>query len=409
MHVALVDFDWEGHHTTYLKAFSGGFLKLGCELTVFCPKPEAIREWVDANLVQYRHHLRTATLIDRQRGPGRGGRARRAVEAVARWRQTQSGIDAAVQAGGTRPDLVFFCKLDGLLDCFLPGHLIDFVFRHAWSGLYLHPPPIKVRSTQQAWLSNEITLTSARCLSVAVLNEGLAEELNRRIARPVIPFPDCTDSSLPEKDNAVANAIRRAAAGRKIVGMLGSLEKRKGMVQLLKIAEEGRRPDVFYVFCGKLAEASFSESDRAYIQERLRNTPTNCYFHLQHIPDGPQFNALVDVCDVLFAVYEQFPHSSNVLTKAAWFRKPVLVSCGEVMEERVVRYGLGLSVRGGHVACRSALERLLDGAVDLRPDYDGFLRLNSETALAAALTRVMAHVPEGDRRRGAGKAKVSGA
>ena len=63
-----------------------------------------------------------------------------------------------------------------------------------------------------------------------------------------------------------------------------------------------------------------------------------------------QFYALHSVCDILFGVYHQFAHSSGLLTKAAFFQKPVIVSKGYCMEERVRKYHLGLVVDEGDVS-----------------------------------------------------------
>ena len=47
---------------------------------------------------------------------------------------------------------------------------------------------------------------------------------------------------------------------------------------------------------------------------------------------------------VIFAVYRDFFRSSNMLSKAAYFEKPILVANGCLMGERVERYGIGLAV-----------------------------------------------------------------
>jgi hypothetical protein len=56
---------------------------------------------------------------------------------------------------------------------------------------------------------------------------------------------------------------------------------------------------------------------------------------LNEFPDEAQFNSLVYICDILFAAYNNFPNSSNILTKAAIFQRPVVVSNNFCMEKRV--------------------------------------------------------------------------
>jgi glycosyltransferase involved in cell wall biosynthesis len=63
---------------------------------------------------------------------------------------------------------------------------------------------------------------------------------------------------------------------------------------------------------------------------------------------------------VVFAAYRNFPNSSNVLTKAAIFERPVLVSDGYLMAERVREFQLGEVVPEGDVeAIVQTLERML--------------------------------------------------
>ena len=82
----------------------------------------------------------------------------------------------------------------------------------------------------------------------------------------------------------------------------------------------------------------------------------NCFVHLARIPDDAKFNTLVNTCDVIFAMYENFLHSSNLVTKSAMYGKSILVSTGGYMEEVVRQYKLGEAVPAGDV--RGAISAL---------------------------------------------------
>jgi hypothetical protein len=60
-------------------------------------------------------------------------------------------------------------------------------------------------------------------------------------------------------------------------------------------------------------------------------------------------NAVIAESDVVFAAYKDFPNSSNVLTKAAFFHRPIVVSDGYLMAERVRRHNLGEVVPEGNL------------------------------------------------------------
>jgi hypothetical protein len=64
-----------------------------------------------------------------------------------------------------------------------------------------------------------------------------------------------------------------------------------------------------------------------------------------YLADEREFNEIISVADVIFAVYRDFRRSSNMLSKAAYFEKPILVSDAHLMGERVRRYKIGVEVK----------------------------------------------------------------
>ena len=124
-----------------------------------------------------------------------------------------------------------------------------------------------------------------------------------------------------------------------VCGLFGVLQKRKSVLPLLKVAE--RQPhDWFFVFAGQMPRNDYSESEWNYIHQFIETKPGNCYFWAKSIPEIG-FNSAVAASDMIFAAYEFFPHSSNVMTKAALFQKPIMVSPGFLMAERVKAFRLG--------------------------------------------------------------------
>jgi hypothetical protein len=118
----------------------------------------------------------------------------------------------------------------------------------------------------------------------------------------------------------------------------------------------------FFLFCGKM---NYEKSDREI--ESLKkiigrpDTWQNCFFHFEHLKDESHFNAVVEICDVIFAVYRNFPFSSNIMTKAALFKKPIVVNAGQLMAHRVNKFGLGTCCEPDNIdACIAAIEKLVD-------------------------------------------------
>ncbi len=103
------------------------------------------------------------------------------------------------------------------------------------------------------------------------------------------------------------------------------------------------------------------------------------------LPDEKVFNKIIDICDVIFAVYRDFRISSNMLGKAAHFRKPILVSDRYLLGERVMRYGIGHTVDEDDAA--SILSGLLKTAK--QPAASGRIsRYSSEFSIDALALRL---------------------
>jgi len=142
------------------------------------------------------------------------------------------------------------------------------------------------------------------------------------------------------------------------------------------------------MYAGDLSEESFDSNELQFIRRIASNPPQNCYFHFDFIPEEAQFNALAEISDILYASYENFPHSSNILTKAAIFKKPVIVSKGFCMEERVKAFRMGESIEYGNVSqCIEAISRLLE-TKEQQADFASYRYLHSEERLSVVFQEV---------------------
>lgn len=352
--IAIVDPIWGGHHPFYLKIFTKALLEFGYRVLVFCKQPDEIQEYINkcSSLVSYEHLY----IFSIQEPPNQSfliPQISRIIVAKQRWKIAVSTIQKAVSQVGYVPDLVFFAWLDSYLGLQITPQWVDQVFPYNWSGLYFQPHYLRVRREwlfiRRHFLSPDLALNSKHCKVIAVLDEGIAEELQDIKNKPVIVFPDLADESLPDPNYLVAQQIREKARGRKVIGLLGSLHKRKGLITLLEVSQKVLDQDYFFVFAGLLAETSFHPKELQKIQNIIQKNPDNCFFYLKRIPDEPQFNALVNECDIISVAYEQFPYSSNLLTKASVFQKPVIGTQDFCIGERVKKSNIGVTVKSGNI------------------------------------------------------------
>jgi len=396
--IALVDTLWGGHHPTYLKFFAKTLLDLGNEVISLCPEPEEMNLWIASHCPELASNFHSFELHEPSPSKFSGRRLLARAMAVARWQRAAQSIQEISSKLGKAPDITFFAWLDTYLRL-IPA-ITDTIFPYPWSGLYFRPRYLRIPPKFQ-WMRHGIlnplsVLKSSHCPVVAVLDEGIAEKLQQKLNKPVVVLTDITDESPPDMSFEIAQKIRAKAAGRKIIGLLGSLDKRKGTLTLLEVSRQAS-DRWFFVFAGRLAEPAFTAAELARIEEIVKANPDNCFFYLNSIPDGSRFNAVVQVCDVLYAAYENFPYSSNILNKAAIFEKPVIASKNYCMGERVQKFNLGYGIEGGSVSqCVSILERLHEelstGNLSIQPDFEGYRHRHSIDQLISAFQKILEFV-----------------
>jgi glycosyltransferase involved in cell wall biosynthesis len=121
----------------------------------------------------------------------------------------------------------------------------------------------------------------------------------------------------------------------------------------------------------------------------------NAYTHFARISDERIFNSVIQACDVIFAAYLDFPNSSGILTKAAVFRKPIIVSDGYLMAERTRKYDMGEVVPEGDVqAAGSAIRKILKDQgswlLEHRPKWQEYHREHSYGRLVTSYAALLA-------------------
>lgn len=408
--IALIEPNSGGHHLTYLQLFSKTLLDLGCRVMAFSSESDTLTDWANVHTNKARHlHAFQITKPLPPKLPGLGrvrrlpvlGHVPQPIGIVSKWNHTAELIRQAAQQIGISPNLVFLNWLDSYFSHYLTHHLVDQVFPYPWAGLYFRPGALRFqrRSLLKSPFPHCAIARSPRCHGVGILDEGLTSNLHQVIGNPVIPFPDFADESPPDPGYELVQQILDKAGKRKIIGLFGALSKRKGLVTLLRAAQQSHHKDWFFVFAGSLSASRFHQDysqrfpeEYDWVQSVVAARPDNCFFHLERIPQESQFNALINACDALFAAYENFPYSSNILAKAAAFKKPVITSEGFCMGRRVEQFEIGLTIPQGDVyQSIMALQKLFDHPekLSLRFDFAGYQSLHSTQRLNTIFVDLM--------------------
>jgi len=364
-HIVMVDGASGGHHEIYLRVFVKILLEAEYRVSVFCPAPEELIAWAEKNIQSECPQFEANYFTDWTPPWFWGhlpGRIRYGFMSAARWFHISQTIRSKLKSAN-KPDLVFFAWLDDYLHGRHSVRLIDWIFPFNWSGLHFHPRSYRSQKIQDAstkgrfLMAPEELITHSRySRGVAILDAGISSLLNSELqGKKVFVFPDFTDEIQYSDDYPLAEKIKENSKGRKIIGLLGGLSRRKGLLTLMEIARQPIAMNYYFVFAGRLVEQTFSQRELVEVRKFFDAPASNCFVYADKIERDAQFNSLVNVCDVIFAMYQDFPHSSNLVTKAASYGKSLLVSAGGYMEEVVKQYDLGEAVpendiQGGIVA-----------------------------------------------------------
>lgn len=397
--IALADTRWVGHHPTYFKEFAASLRRWGVFVIALCPQPEELTA-TDGQFASRLEAANGSLLTPLDNDPA---------TTLARWWATRRALERAERACGHRADAVFFPYLDNYLR-FLPVAAVpDLVLGRPWSGLYFRhqhlanhgrslPARLKALSKGDRLLRSRSTLPF-----IGVLDERFHTELTTATGRTPLTFPDITDESPPAVPTPLTEKLIALAAGRPIIGLAGSLEKRKGLLTLMRTAETAAAAGDrwFFAAVGRFADETFAPDELGWIRDVQQRLGDSLYLDMtrHRIPDGAEYNSVFTAFSVAWAAYESFQGSSNTLTKAALFGKPVVATAGECIGQRVVAHSLGVTFPElDHAAARTAVAQVLgeETNASIRRGYDAYRKLHSRAQLDAIFGQLLASLGRGD-------------
>lgn len=393
--VALVDWNWKGHHPIWFLKLIEGFVAAGTRVAAFCP-PEAMEEVKRATMGL--EHVTVGSSLyaqPRRRLPG-FLRARDHARRV--FGTLEKSLQQWENNNGTRIDLVFFSTIyDFEFENF---NVAKPWFSRPWSGIYLHARSFRMPGTAMPYVNRlpcpEKIFTQTSMSSVCLIDEGAVEPMQALTkGKPAFEFPDITGTEieLPLDGNNLAGKLRSFAKGRKIVVCLGHLQKTKGLVELCQVARDSRAADICFFFGGEVNWNDMTSEEIHLIKSTWEQSP-NVLTYLVRLLNDATINSLIQTADVVFAAYTNFPNSSNMMTKAAFLERPLVVSDGYLMAERVRKYRLGAIVPEGSTEdIMRQILHLCEHGGDPEADYRGYYANHSPEALRSVLQKVVAAIP----------------
>lgn len=249
------------------------------------------------------------------------------------------------------PDLIVFLYLDLLSERKRDIAALDRPGVSPWVGILFHP-----RLGQEADTRIEGYFKSGNARGGIFLVPAAVPAYAE--ATPHLRFalaPDVADLELPTKPPKLATDVRERARDRTIVLQIGSITAHKGIDTLLDVVAAADPTRFFFAIVGEVYWDTFA-GQKNRVRSFYAQPPENVYLSQGYIESERDYNGVIAACDIIYAVYQNFGSSSNSLTKAAGFRRPILVSENSLMGERVRRANIGSVAPEGDV--EAILEKL---------------------------------------------------
>jgi hypothetical protein len=148
-------------------------------------------------------------------------------------------------------DIVFFPSIDEYISAYIPIFIIEKYFKYKWTGLYLKPRYIRIKqsysSLRKGLLNINYLLNLNNYKNLAVLDSGIIDELTNRFPSKIFTFlPDIISEASPDTLFTEYEEIVKLAAGRKIIILIGVIDKRKGILNLLHSAKHLEESKYFF-------------------------------------------------------------------------------------------------------------------------------------------------------------------
>jgi hypothetical protein len=356
MRIVVFDFNIEGHHFTYVNLISQALYENGYDIVVMTSCSD-----FNKYVLNGKDRVLLVPIKNAPPLPEKWNFFTTRRYVIDLWKYTSNElklINIDIQK-----DIIFFPSIDEYISAYIPLFIIEKYFKYKWTGLYVKPRYIRSKQSyaflRRGILNINYLLNLKNCKNIAVLDSGIIEDLTNKFpSKKFIFLPDIiSEESLDTFFNEYQEIVN-LAAGRKIVLLIGAIDKRKGVLNLLNSTKRLDDTRFYFVIAGKIYNDTFTKKEKLEL-ETLKKEIKNAFFYSEIIPTESQFNALISLSDIIFAAYVDFPYSSNMIGKAVYFNKPILVSSGYLMQEIIEKYNLGIAVnQNSDIEIASAIESL---------------------------------------------------
>jgi hypothetical protein len=376
---------------TYLNYYAENLLKKGKKVIVISPEFSEIAEYVKLKVPRYLDNF-TALPLDEKIFSDNSPNY---FELLGRWSAINSKIKQAEKIINAEVDFAFFSPIDPFIRESVNLFLLDFVFNYKWSGIYFNPKPYRLKqlklNVDPKFLEPDYLFRSKNCVGVCVLDRFITEPLKSRVYKKVVVFPEISNVSIQKKESVYSKQIKEMAKSRVVVGLLG-VEQNEGITALIRLIKKVDTDKYFFVFAGKLDFKIMDEKQRQELELFMNDHAPNILFILQPLSEE-EINQIYKEIDISYLYFYNYVSSNNLLTKAAYYQKPILANKDFCVGDTVKKFKIGLSVNGKMEESVNALEFLrlerLDFNVFDKEAFSEYYALQSDSFLTNAFEEIM--------------------
>ena len=382
--VVLVDQYCTGHHLSYLRIYASIMIELGYDVVVLCSDTDLVSRYLFDLISDKKNKIRVLKILDIKKQNVKVNKIKNGlIRDVMESRQAYLRfllIEKTLQVHKiSRASLVVFMWLDDYISKLFPGFALDRFFLNKWGGIYFHPSRIKYDETSSRCFRDVLhrvpVFGSSRLMFVGLFDASMIGRLQQKNSRCNFQWlPDVAEKYPPDLASATIRKVLDLARGRKIVALLGSLGKRKNVISFFEAVERCTNENVFFLCSGQLQKGDYSKDELEFISQIAVRFRDKLYYDEEYIGSDVVFDTLFHISDILVAVYDRFPSSSNLITKAALHKKNIIVSNEYLMGEVVAEYGLGLLVNSGSAEdLLCAINNILCKSEDVQGRFSDYL------------------------------------
>lgn len=376
---------------TYLNYYAENLLKKGKKVIVISPEFSEIAEYVKLKVPRYLDNFTALPLDEKIFSDNRPNY----FELLGRWNAINSKIKQAEKIINAEVDFAFFSPIDPFIRESVNLFLLDFVFNYKWSGIYFNPKPYRLKqlklNVDPKFLEPDYLFRSKNCVGVCVLDRFITEPLKSRVYKKVVVFPEISNVSIQKKESVYSKQIKEMAKSRVVVGLLG-VEQNEGITALIRLIKKVDTDKYFFVFAGKLDFKIMDEKQRQEVELFMNDHAPNILFILQPLSEE-EINQIYKEIDISYLYFYNYVSSNNLLTKAAYYQKPILANKDFCVGDTVKKFKIGLSVNGKMEESVNALEFLrlerLDFNVFDKEAFSEYYALQSDSFLTNAFEEIM--------------------